>query len=162
MNKQLKKKKRVKKANPDNVPYKWVAFNGTLPANAVSLKNSLGKTFVVARGNHKNGLLCGYADAKNKHMYTCFDGKEVVIDKYEVLTCPANRLQWVKCTNPATIGAKAVIGGYESNGQEIFVTKCKRDTVDYFGKTNKKDYCAYYGFDGKEYRINDFEVLMFN
>jgi hypothetical protein len=164
MNKQLKKKKRVKKANPDNVPYKWVEFKGNFPTtNLVSFKNSLGKTFVIARGKYKDGIHCGYADAKNKHMYTSYDGKEVVLDKYEVLTCPANRLQWVKCTNPAQINsAKAVVGGYESNGVELFVTKCRRDTVEYFGKTSKKAYCAYYGFDGKEFRINDFEVLMFN
>jgi len=163
MNKQLKKKKRVKKANPDNVPYKWVTFSGTLPANAVSFKNALGKTFVIARGKYKDGIHCGYADAKNKNMYTSYGGKEVVLEKYEVLTCPQNRLQWVKCTNPANINAaKAVIGGYESDGLELYVAKCMRDNVEYFGKTNKKAYCAYYGFNGNEFRINDFEVLMYN
>jgi hypothetical protein len=164
MNKQLKKKKRVKKANPDNVPYKWVEFTGTYPANTVTVTNSqLGKTFAVARGKYKDGIHCGYADTKNKNMYTSYGGEEVTLKKYEVLTCPANRVQWVKCTNPANINAsKAVIGGYEKDGLELYVTKCKRDTVDYFGKTNKKAYCAYYGFDGKEFRINDFEVLLFN
>lgn len=163
MNKQLKKKRRVKKANPENVPYKWVEFKGEFQNDVVSFKNTLGKTFVIARGMYKDGMHCGYADARNKNMYTCYDGEEVVLKKYEYLTCPMNRLQWVKCSNPANIdAAKAVIGGYDSNGQQFFVTKCRRDTVEYFGKTSKKEYCAYYGLDGKEFRINDFEVLMFN
>jgi len=166
MNKQLKKKKRVKKANPDNVPYKWVAFSGNLPANAVTINNpSINKTFVVARGKHKDGIHCGYADLKNGNMYTSYAGEEVVIKKgnYEVLTLPANRIQWVKCSNPKNMNTKkCVVGGYEKNGQEIYVCKCMRDTTSYFGKTSPAAYCAYYGFDGKEYRINDFELLQFN
>jgi len=163
MNKQLKKKKRVKKINPDNVPYKWVAFNGSVPANALAFKNSLNKTFVIARGKTHDGVHPGYFDPAKGSLYTSYDGSEVVIKKdIEILTCPQNRYTWVKCTNPQNIGEKAVIGGHEKNGTLLYVTKCKRDTIDYFGKTSKSAYCAYYGYDKREYRINDFEVLMYN
>jgi len=165
MNKQLKKKKRVKKINPDNVPYKWVQLTGSVPSNALSYRNALNKTFVIARGKTHDGVHPGYLNPSNNHLYTSYGGDEVVVrdqKDIEILTIPQNRCQWVKCTNPATIGDKAVVGGYEKDGTILYVTKCPRDTIDYFGKTSKKAYCAYYGFNKREYRINDFEVLMYN
>ncbi|KAG4084821.1 hypothetical protein H8356DRAFT_1062792 [Neocallimastix lanati (nom. inval.)] len=162
LNKQLKKKKRVKKANPDNVPYKWVRWNGTAPANTVSSKNSLGKTFIIARGKVEDGIHPGYADPATKKLYTSFGGNEVVVKDFEVLTCPQGKLTWIKCNNPKDIGAKAVIGGYEKDDTPVYVCKCMRDNVAYYGKTYKNGYCAYYGYDGKEWKVNDFEYLAYN
>jgi len=162
LNKQLKKKKRVKKANPDNVPYKWVKWTGTAPANTVSFKVANGKTFIIARGKVEDGLHCGYADPAKGKLYTSYAGKEVVCKEFEILTCPMNRLTWIKCTNPASINDKAVVGGYEKDGTVLYVVKCMRDQTAYFGKTYKKAYCAYYGFDDREYKINDFEYLAWN
>ncbi|ORX86233.1 hypothetical protein BCR32DRAFT_58430 [Anaeromyces robustus] len=163
MNKQLKKKKRVKKANPDNVPYKWVKYTGNPNIkDIVKFTNNLQKTFIIARGEYKNkGLHPGYADAKNGKLFTSYGGEEVILKEYEVLTCPQGRLQWQKCTNPQNIKeANTVVGGYEEDGTPLYVAKCRRDQTEYFGKTSKKAYCAYYGLDGKEFRINDFEVLV--
>jgi len=162
LNKQLKKKKRVKKANPDNVPYKWVNWTGSAPANAVSFKTNIGKTFIIARGKVKDGLHCGYADPASKKLYTSYGGEEVVCKEFEILTCPPNRLTWIRCSNPSQISNKAVVGGYEKDGTTLYVTKCMRDQTAYFGKVYKTGYCAYYGYDGKEWRINDFEYLAWN
>lgn len=167
MNKQLKKKKRVKKINPDNVPYKWVQLTGQIPTNALAFKNSLNKTFVIARGKTHDGVHPGYLNPSNNHLYTSFNGDEVVVREMkdiEILTCPQNRYTWVKCTNPATIGDKAVAAGYEKDGTVLYVAKCKRDNIDYFGKTSKKASCAYYGYNKMEFRVPppDFEVLMYN
>jgi len=162
LNKQLKTKKRGKKANPDNVPYKWVKWTGTTPANAVSDKNNIGKTFIIGRGVYENGLHPGYADPATKKLYTSYGGEEVVLKEFEILTCPQNRLTWIKCNDPKNIGAKAVIGGYEKDDTPLYVTKCMRDKTPYFGKTYKNGYCAYYGYDGKEWKLNDFEYLAYN
>jgi Protein of unknown function (DUF3421). len=162
LNKQLKKKRRVKKANPDNVPYKWVKWTGSAPVNTVSYRVANGKTFIIARGKVEDGVHCGYADPQKGKLYTSYGGKEVVCKEFEVLTCPMNRLTWIKCTNPANIGNNAVVGGYENDGTVLYVVKCMRDQTAYFGKTYKKAYCAYYGFDDREYKINDFEYLAWN
>jgi len=167
MNKQLKKKKRVKKINPDNVPYKWVQLTGQIPTNALAFKNSLNKTFVIARGKTNGGVHPGYLNPSNNHLYTSFNGDEVVVREakdIEILTCPQNRYSWVRCNNTAAIGDKAVAAGYEKDGSVLYVAKVKRDNIDYFGKTSKKAGCAYYGYNQKEFRIPtpEFEVLMYN
>jgi hypothetical protein len=144
------------------IPYQWVEFNGNFPQNVVSQSNSLGKTFVVARAEVKGSKHPGYADMKNKNCYTSYGGKEVESKKYEVLVCDPSRYAWTQCSNPANINGNPIQGGSESDNTPLYVCKINRDGVPYFGKTSPKASCAYYGFNGKEHKVESFEVLTFH
>jgi len=139
--------------------YSWVPYQGSMPNNAVAISNSLGKTFCVARGNVEGGIHPGYCDPAKNRCYTSYGGKEVVCEKFEVLTADPSRIQWVRTNNSNNVNGELVNGGNEKDGTPTFVCKCDRDGVPYFGKTYKGATCAYYGFDDKEHKVNDFEIL---
>jgi len=146
--------------------YRWVDFNGTIPQNAISVtNNNLKKTFVVARGNVDGGIHPGYVDpAKGNggRLYFGYGGKEIVLEKFQILVIEPNRYTWVDCNNPSQINGTPVEGGHENDNTPLYVTKCLRGNDVYFGKTSKKAPCAYYGFNTKEERVQQFQVLCVN
>lgn len=144
------------------LPYVWIDYNGTVPQNALTtISNSLGKTFLVARGSIKGGIHPGYADPEKGKCYTSYGGKEYVCKNFQILICDPERIQWTPCTNPSNINGHPVLGGHEKDNTPLYCCKIMREDVPYFGKTFPKASCAYYGFDDKEYKVKEFEVLTF-
>jgi len=142
------------------IPYAWIDYNGSVPQNAITtISNSLGKTFLIARARVKGGIHPGYADSNNGNCYTSYGGKEVVCREFQILICDPNRVQWTPCTDPSNINGDPILGGHEKDNTPLYCCKIMRDDVPYFGKTFSKASCAYYGFNGKEYKVNEFEVL---
>jgi len=148
--------------NSNPIPYKWEPYTGFMPQNAIGISNSLGRTFFVARSNIKGGVHPGYSDPTNNRCFVSFGGKEYICEKFEVLICEPNRYQWVQCSDPKKINGNPIISGNESDGTPLYSCKCYRDSIPYFGKTSSKATCAYYAYNGKEHRVNNFEVLTFN
>lgn len=150
----------------DQTPYKWVDYKGgAMPQNCISQSNRLGKTFVVARANIDGGCHVGYVDpAKGNHgrIYFGYGGKEIVMEEFQILTVEPNRYIWVTCTDPKNINGKPIEGGYEKDKTPIYVTKCMQGDVTYFGKTSAKATCAYYGYNTKEVKTQQFQVLCVN
>jgi len=147
---------------PQGPPYQWVPYTGTVPQNAVSItNNSNGKTFCVARGNVEGGIHPGYCDPAKNRCYTSFGGKEVVCEKFEILTADPSRVYWKNTNNTGNPDNDYVDGGREKDNTPVYVIKCNSDGVTYFGKTYQNAKNAYYGFNDKEFKITDFEVLSF-
>jgi len=142
------------------IPYAWIDYDGSVPQNAITtISNSLNKTFLVARGSIYNGIHPGYADPQKGKCYTSYGGKEVVCKKFQILICDPNQVEWTTCTDPAHINGFPVLGGYEKDQTPLYCCKIMRGDVPYFGKTSKKATCAYYGLDGVENKVKEFEVL---
>jgi len=146
------------------LPYQWVPYTGTMPLNAIGIPNDLGKTFFVARGKHNGGIHPGYADPAKNRCYTSYGGKEVVNEKFEILICDSGRYSWVTCKDQRNLEniKNLVIAGNESNGVPLYSCKILREKIPYLGKTSKIAPCAYYGLDGNENRVNQYEVLTYN
>ncbi|ORX68862.1 hypothetical protein BCR32DRAFT_190065, partial [Anaeromyces robustus] len=119
------------------------------------------KTFYVARCPIEQGVHPGYFDPKNGRCYSSYGGKEVVSFDFEVLVCDPSRYIWTPCSDPKSFTGNPIIGGYENNGLELYVCKCMHKDVPYFGKTNKEASCAYFGNDGKERKVTQFDILTY-
>jgi hypothetical protein len=145
-----------------NQVYTWVPYTGSMPSNAIAISNSFGKTFCVARGNVEGGIHPGYCDPNKNRCYTSYGGKEVVCEKFEILTADLSRVQWVRTTNSEKVTQELVVGGYEKDGTPTYCCKCDREGIPFFGKTYRGSDCAYYGFDDKEYKVFEFEILTVN
>lgn len=150
------------KALLDNLPYKWVPYTGTMPQNAVGIPNRLDRTFFVARAKIQDGIHPGYADQFNSRCFVGFGGKEVICEKFEVLVCEPGRYQWVACVDSANVAGNPVIGGYDRDGTPLYVCRCLRDGISYFGKTSPRSICAYYSYGEKELELRTFDVLTYN
>jgi len=148
-------------AQANTKAYEWVQYTGSMPGNALAISNKLGKTFCVARGSVQNGIHGGYCDPAKNRMYTSFGGKEVVCEKFEVLVADPNRVFWARTTNTNNPDNNFVECGHEADGTPTYIIKADRDGVPYFGKTYKGASCGYYGFDDKEFKVQNFEILSF-
>jgi len=149
--------------NSNGLPYQWIPYTGTMPANAIGIPNELGKTFYVARAKFNNGIHPGYAEATKNRCYCSYAHKEVVCEKFEVLVCEPGRYAWVRCKHPNDVSGNLVIAGNENNGTPLYSCKCMNEKIPYFGKTSKVANCAFYGLDGKEIQVHEeYEILTYN
>jgi hypothetical protein len=141
--------------------YKWVAFDGTIPENALGLNNRNGKIIYVARASIYDGLHPGYADPETKECYTSYGGEQIACKEFEILTVPPNGYQWELCENANDIQGNPIIGGHEDDNTEIYIAKCIVDDILYIGKTSKDIEVANYGSEGVELTCENFEVLIY-
>jgi hypothetical protein len=145
----------------DDLPYKWVPYTGSMPQNALGISNKNGKTFFVARSALQGGIHPGYADQRNSRCFVGYGGRELICERFEVLVIDPNRYQWVDCPDTDNIRGNPVIGGNERDGTPLYVCKCLRDGIPFFGKTSPQSSCAYYSYGDKEHEIRKFEVLIY-
>jgi len=149
---------------PSGPKYQWVKYTGgPLPQNCIKETTKIGKTFVVARARVQDGSVHpGYVDpAKGNYgrIYLGYGGKEIVSEDFEILVAEPGSYQWVPCFNPKDIVGTTIEGGHEKDNTPLYVTKCDQAGVTYFGKTSSKASCAYYSYNTKEIKINQFHVL---
>ena len=150
---------------PSTVSEGWIKWNGSVPENAVSIKNSNGKTFIVGRTSYNEGIHCGYVDVDSKQLIISYGGKELIYDdNFEILTGFSNRFEWKKINinNKSAYADQIVIGGNESNGVKLGVAKCKYNDNYYFGKVNLNLlHHGNFGINHKEIDCTNFEVLIY-
>jgi len=155
--------------DPEPIPFtkdaKWIKWDGTIPEDAVSIKNSDGKTLVVGRTKYSRGIHCGYVDVDSKELTISYGGKELIYnDNFEILTGASNHFEWKKINlnNKSEYADQMIIGGNESNGAELGVAKCKYNNKYYFGKVNLDQlHHGNFGINDKEVECVDFEVLIY-
>ncbi|OUM70346.1 hypothetical protein PIROE2DRAFT_1479 [Piromyces sp. E2] len=152
----------------------WIKWDGTVPAEAVSIKNSNDVTFLVARGKTSyGGYRLGYVTPNNKKTTLVIpEGKSFYIfnDNFEILVGPSDHFYWQKINKNTKLkdGHQIVIGGYDPFGNKIGIAKCNYENMYYFGEINlsKLDYATYMhgatGSESNEYHSYNYEVLMYS
>ncbi|KAG4089713.1 hypothetical protein H8356DRAFT_1342615 [Neocallimastix lanati (nom. inval.)] len=146
-------------------PMQWIKWDGSVPEDAVSIKNSNGKTFIVGRTSYKQGIYCGYVDVNSKQLIISYGDRELIYDdNFEILTGSSNHFDWKKINmdNISEYADQIVIGGNESNGVKLGVAKCKYNDNYYYGKVNLDQlHHSNFGINNKEVECLDFEVLIY-
>ena len=99
---------------------KWVAFSDTLPANALLASDAAGMKQAVCRGEHAGGVHPGGVVKSKCHIAA--GGKEVTLDKFEVLVGDAAAITWVDVTGD--LPGNAISGG-EDGGKPLFVCRAR-------------------------------------
>ncbi|KAG8707110.1 hypothetical protein FRC09_002023 [Ceratobasidium sp. 395] len=110
--------------------------------------------FGKAGRHYKKGAMFGY------------DGKEHEIEFYEVLVADESAVRWETASYPfyprTFGGATLVEGGHEHDGSPLFLARAFYWGGTHPGKTSSYLKGADITFAGKEYVVNDFQVLVHN
>lgn len=107
---------------PAAVPLEWKrAANGFVPQHAIVGGNQDGHPMLVGRmyfkGDHPGsyGSVCSIG----------YGGKEIVAEHdFEVLTADDRLVEWITRTSRALFKS-AVIGGSDTDGQDIYIARCR-------------------------------------
>jgi len=154
--------------NNKDIPYEWISWDNTktdsFPENTISLKNSVNETLIIGRAIDKNLVHPGYVDVTSKKLHVPYNDQELTYEKYEILICDSDYYQWKKYNRnikPTSIENR-IIGGYDDNGKELGIAKCKNelDGAEYIGKYSTF-YFANYVYNNEEQTTDEFDVLMY-
>lgn len=141
-------------------PLQWVAYQGTMPDNAVSGGFENGTDLMVCRSfyngaNHPGKVVAGACNFG-------WGGKEIVSKTYEVLINEAQiSLQWVPYSG--SIPKHAVIGGTEGDRSYYVGQFTRADGSIHAGKVfgTPGNYIFNYGYGGKEItETKNFRILV--
>ena len=137
-------------ANAEDVD-NWVAWTGTVPADAVLGGYETGRDLPVCRAEHAGGKHPGKIVAGQCNYG--YGGEEHEATAFEVLTGPGGN--WTAWTG--SVPAGAVMGGYENGGD---LPLCRADYAEgkHPGKVHLEQ--CHFGYAGKEVLADDFEVLV--
>ncbi|OUM67166.1 hypothetical protein PIROE2DRAFT_5432, partial [Piromyces sp. E2] len=145
----------------------WVKYNGSIPSEAVFIKNNPnGETYVVGRTKYNGGIHCGYVNVKYGKLIISYGNDLITVsDDFEILIGPSKNFYWKEMNKNTKLDAnhQVVIGGNEKNGDKLGVARCKYDNNYYFGKTNL-EYLnhANIGVNNREVECPEFEVLIYS
>ncbi|XP_065204331.1 repetitive organellar protein-like [Planococcus citri] len=163
--KNLKKQEEVlKKEEIKFCSVSWVRVSsGDEPANAlVGGQYYSHATLYVGRAHHKGSLIPGkvylgtriyIVDSGREHRYN---------DNYEVATFDEKnicRIFWVKASY-GNVPTNAIVGGYDSSGEKLYVGRAIRDGNLTPGKVHPSHHCLYIGYDDLEFRYTQYEVAV--
>ncbi len=141
-------------------PLQWIAYQGTMPANAVSGGSENGADLMVCRSfyngaNHPGKVVGGGCNFG-------WGGKEIVSQTYELLVNEGEAsLQWVAYTG--SIPKHAVIAGTEGDRNYYVGQFTRPDGSVHSGKVfgTPGNYIFNYGYGGKEItEKSGFRILM--
>ncbi|XP_065204327.1 putative leucine-rich repeat-containing protein DDB_G0290503 [Planococcus citri] len=122
----------------------WVrAFKGNKPANALVGGQRGSDTLYVGRANHNGSLIPGYV--LNSYIYIVDYGREHSYHSgsYEVATFDEKnicRIFWVKTSN-GSVPAKAIVGGYDSHGENLYIGRAIDSRYLVIGKVQPSRHC---------------------
>ncbi|OUM67162.1 hypothetical protein PIROE2DRAFT_5427 [Piromyces sp. E2] len=143
----------------------WVKYDGSIPSEAVYIKNNPnGKTYVIGRTTYNGGIHCGYVDVDLEILYISYGRKVIkVLDNYEILTGNADRFVWKNIDSYFISDDYEIVnGGRESNGDILAVAKCKYNNNYYIGKLNLNEFDhANFAYGNNEYDTKYFEILLY-
>jgi hypothetical protein len=141
-------------------PLQWAAaVGGEIPDGAIAAGNEADKTpFFIARGKLNGGLHIGKIRKNFGGAHISYAGQEIVVDSYEVLTGPANRLTWTDASE-GTIPSKAIPCGYESDGTALYAARASYGGGLHPGKISPILKQAHIPYGGKEVLAPTYQIL---
>lgn len=148
-------------------PVSWVFTHGTeIPRGALVCGEDIdGSPLYVCRTFHRGGIHFGKAGRgfKKGAMFG-FAGKELEIEFYEVLVADPSVVRWETASYPFYVrtfnDGTLVEGGNEHDGSPLFIARAFYWGGTHPGKTSAILKGADITFAGKEYVLNDFQVLV--
>ncbi|KAG8719383.1 hypothetical protein FRC09_011188 [Ceratobasidium sp. 395] len=150
-------------------PVSWVFTHGTeIPRGALVCGADIcGSPLYVCRTFNRGGVHFGKAGRHyKKGAMFGYDGKEHEIEFYEVLVADESAVRWETASYPfyprTFGGATLVEGGHEHDGSPLFLARAFYWGGTHPGKTSSYLKGADITFAGKEYVVNDFQVLVHN
>ncbi|WAR21070.1 hypothetical protein MAR_015044 [Mya arenaria] len=88
------------------------------------------------------------------------DGEEFKGCEYDVITDPGEQLTWECCDVIGGIPRRAIKGGYDKNGLQLFISRVTApDGTWWCGKYAPQEQQCSYAWDGGVYTSNDIEFL---
>ncbi|KAJ2947499.1 hypothetical protein O0L34_g17287 [Tuta absoluta] len=112
----------------------------------------------VIRAHHSGNLVPGKLAINDRGAYIPFDGKEIPVHNFEVLSAPPHAIRWVPASN-GQIPAGAVVAGNTHNAEPLFVGRVKHRSSLTPGKVHPSHGCLYISFGGQEVSHKSYEVL---
>ncbi len=133
----------------------WVAAsNGEIPAGSLVGGNEAdGANLYICRANYEGGLHVGKVRPAFGGCNIGWGGKEVAVAQYETYVV------WASAAN-GDVPAGAVVGGYESDGTDLYVCRGAYQGGLHMGKVRKAFQACNLGWGGKEVKVNPYEVLV--
>lgn len=118
--------------------------------------NGLSPVFII-RAKYRDGIHPGKWVFGNTALIS-WGGEEHCASQFEIYTGP---VKWVAVKGKA-IPPEAIVGGHEADGRKLYIARAKFEKGIFTGKAGThlaKGCCV--GYMGKEYAIEDYEVLVY-
>ncbi len=135
----------------------WVrVVNGQTPANAMKAgKEADGTPLLIARVMHEGSLVIGKARQGAREAFFPYGGKEIVLSNYEVY---CGQGSWVYVAQGSSVPPRAIAGGYEADGQPLYIARLAMGSGIHIGKARNN--AAFIPFGGIEEVKTSFWVLV--
>ncbi|OON18075.1 hypothetical protein X801_06077 [Opisthorchis viverrini] len=140
----------------------WIPCqNGNVPNAAVDAADGGG--IYVCRAAHSGDDIPGKVVPVFGKAYVPYGGEEHEKYSYEVLCVTGSHgggfYTW-KADSGGGVPKRAVIGGFSSSGEPLYVARGYVDGERVVGKVHDGHQCAYFPHGGREIACDDYEVLV--
>jgi len=140
----------------------WVPQSGgDRPKFAVHAGIDEGAKLFVARAHHDGALVPGKLHVGHSSIYIPYNMKEEPKDDYEVLIAPPASVSWVPGEG-GSIPDNAIPGGYESNGETMYIGRAIHNGKVTIGKVHPSHGVCYVAYGGEELNFSEYEILVKN
>ncbi|XP_023948408.1 uncharacterized protein LOC112053267 [Bicyclus anynana] len=144
--------------------YDWVPTTSTT-ANSLTGKAVIGghegwdgSPLWVIRAWHNGDLIPGKLSVRHNAASIMFNGKEIPVQKIDVLCARPDSLRWVPASN-GSVPPGAINGGHTSSGETLYVGRARHQLSVTPGKVHPSHNCCYIGFGGAEVSHKMYDVL---
>lgn len=121
-------------------------------------RDSDGSLIYVGRALHSGVNLPAKVIPTKNACYVSYNGKEVLVENFEVLTNDS-RFAW-ESSSDGRVPEGAVSTGREGN-EELYVGRATFQNSLTIGKVHASHRCLYFPYNGKEERATHYEVLVY-
>jgi hypothetical protein len=125
-------------------------------------KHSSGEKVYVGRVKYLDNYLPAkvIVSPESRSCVASHNGAEISFNEFELLLGDSFKFEWV----PASFGdvdPHSVSPG-NANGEEVFVGRAVFNGSMIIGRVSENDKCLFIPFDGKEHKIEHYEVLVYH
>ncbi|KAJ3300905.1 hypothetical protein HDU76_005972 [Blyttiomyces sp. JEL0837] len=116
-------------AQANNSQLYWgFEHNGQLPHNAIRVgTDSDGAPLFAARCYYDHSIQVGKARQGNQQCSIAYDGREIGVDRFQVLCGNPNLVRWIQINgvfNYQAMNCQPLIGGQDKDGSALFIAVC--------------------------------------
>jgi hypothetical protein len=131
-----------------------------IPKRAICAgKHDTGESIYVARAKHLDYYLPAKVIPDKKVCYISWKGEEVSVRDYELITGDHHKFEWMPASNgfihPHSVSTGTV------NGEEVFIGRAVFNGSKMVGRVQESEKCIFLPFDGKEYTLPHYELLVY-